>query len=297
MTFNLCEPSKGNALHTHPAVEVFIALDGRWEIAWGETGQHKVVLQPWDMVVVPAHVRHSYKNVEEQTAQNIMTILPGIPAICWAPNVVSEAREHGARCTNRGHLLDFWRGEQPPSQCGGEDTQSVEAESEEEAADYHVPLSPAEMAQLVYRFREGRELRVTAAGAHLQIGWRSLAPKEELLLGTTAGDAACDLLLVVLEGTLMLSTTPGGEMFAVASRLDAVCVPAQAVGGVSAANRLAAPCTFMLVESQMRPLVDRQCEDWRIGDSPAPEANKPAGCANISPNSTMEELPSSSPRP
>ena len=35
MTYNLVEPFKGNALHTHPSVEIFIALDGRWEIAWG----------------------------------------------------------------------------------------------------------------------------------------------------------------------------------------------------------------------------------------------------------------------
>jgi quercetin dioxygenase-like cupin family protein len=102
MTFNLVEPFKGNALHTHPAVEVFIALDGRWEIAWGERGAQSTVLEPWDLVAVPADVRHSYKNVESHTAQNIMTILPGKASIVWAPAVVSEARTHGAHCTDDG---------------------------------------------------------------------------------------------------------------------------------------------------------------------------------------------------
>ena len=39
MTYNLVEPNKGNALHTHPSIEVFIALTGRWEIAWGARGE------------------------------------------------------------------------------------------------------------------------------------------------------------------------------------------------------------------------------------------------------------------
>ena len=96
MTYNLVEPNKGIALHTHPSIEVFIALTGRWEIAWGERGEHKLLLQPWDMIAVPSHVRHSYKNAEEQTASTIMTILPGRASINWAPDVVTEARKNGA---------------------------------------------------------------------------------------------------------------------------------------------------------------------------------------------------------
>lgn len=100
-TYNLVEPGKGNALHTHPSVEIFIALDGKWEIAWGGRGEHTMVLQPWDMIAVPAHVRHSYKNVEEKTANHIMTILCGDASITWGPDVVAEARNHGVRCTRR----------------------------------------------------------------------------------------------------------------------------------------------------------------------------------------------------
>ena len=56
MTYNLVEPFKGNALHTHPAVEIFIALDGRWEIAWGAHGEQTTVLAPGDLVAVPARL-------------------------------------------------------------------------------------------------------------------------------------------------------------------------------------------------------------------------------------------------
>lgn len=54
MTYNLVEPFKGNALHTHPAVEIFIALDGRWEIAWGEHGDQSTILEKFDLIAVPA---------------------------------------------------------------------------------------------------------------------------------------------------------------------------------------------------------------------------------------------------
>ena len=58
---------------------------------WGERGEQNIVLEPFDLVAVPADVRHSYKNIEPHTAHNIMTILPGKPSIVWAPAVVDEA--------------------------------------------------------------------------------------------------------------------------------------------------------------------------------------------------------------
>lgn len=107
MTYNMVPPGNGNALHMHMSIEVFVALDGRWEIAWGMKGENKVVLEQWDIVAVPARVCHSYKNIEMSTAQNIMTILPGRAWIAWAPEVVMEAREHGVNCTDSGVMLGY----------------------------------------------------------------------------------------------------------------------------------------------------------------------------------------------
>jgi len=258
MTYNLVEPFKGNALHTHPAVEVFIALDGCWEIAWGEKGEHTTLLQPWDIVAVPAHVRHSYKNVEAQTANHIMTILPGKAAITWAPDVVSEARANGAHCTNKGQLLGFWKG----NKSGDAAPAEPETEDEDEPDAYHVPMGKAEMAENIRRFSDGRPLCVQAENSHLKIDWRTLSPGEQM----AASRSAVDVLLVVLEGTLML-TRPSGEVFTVASQLDSVRVPAEETAITTAANQLGSPCTLLVIESHMRSLVDRLADEWIVSSS------------------------------
>lgn len=198
-TYNLVEPGKGNALHTHPSVEIFIALDGKWEIAWGGRGEHTTVLQPWDMIAVPAHVRHSYKNVEEKTANHIMTILCGDASITWGPDVVAEARNHGVRCTRRccftcayrlpeprtfdarcsrrGELLGFWSGEELQEEAG--------AETEEDEPDaYHRPMSNAEMARHVRRFRDGQSLSVQAKGSFVNVSSRDKRPQHRVQLRT-----------------------------------------------------------------------------------------------------------------
>jgi len=260
MTYNLVEPNKGNALHTHPSVEVFIALDGCWEVAWGEKGEHTTLLQPWDMVAVPAHVRHSYKNVEAQTANHIMTILPGKAAITWAPDVVSEARANGARCTNKGTLLGFWKGGKGDAAAAAAAAEP-ETDDEDEPDAYHLPMSRADMAQHVRRFGGGRPLCVQAEGSHIEMDWTTLAQGEKMV----TNPSALDVLLVVLEGTLLL-TKASGEVFAVASQLDSVRVPVEEAGTVTAVNQLAAPCTFLVVESHMRGLVDRMADEWLVRD-------------------------------
>lgn len=261
MTYNLVEPGKGNALHTHPSVEVFIPLDGQWEIAWGEKGENKLLLQPWDMIAVPAHVRHSYRNAEKQTAHNIMTILPGKAAITWAPEVVTEAREHGALCTNRGQLLDFWKGEGGAKQPG---CLVYDTDEEDEPDAYHLPMSAPEMTRHLRRFADRRPLLVRAEQSRLEVGWHTLAQGEELCADATA----VDHLLVVLEGSLMLCRADGG-VFAAVTRLDSVRVPAEEAGRITAVNQLEEPCTFLLVESRMRGLVDGASDAWRIGEDEA----------------------------
>ena len=42
-----CEPGNGPGLHRHlNTVENFLCLCGRFEIAWGDHGEHKLVLEP-----------------------------------------------------------------------------------------------------------------------------------------------------------------------------------------------------------------------------------------------------------
>jgi len=249
MTFNLVEPFKGNALHTHPAVEVFIALDGRWEIAWGERGAQSTVLEPWDLVAVPADVRHSYKNVESHTAQNIMTILPGKASIVWAPAVVSEARTHGAHCTDDGVLVDFWSKEQAEANQAAEEAEAGEEAPPSAAATHHVPMSDDAMMRHVRRFSSGRPLMVQTPHGHLTARWAVLRRGEAFDASTVA--PTTDVLLVVLEGCAQL--TRGSECTGHAARLDSVRIPAGTRRpAVRLSNTLPEPVTLLVVESEMR---------------------------------------------
>eukprot|EP00419_Tripos_fusus_P011451 CAMPEP_0172659272 /NCGR_PEP_ID=MMETSP1074-20121228/3324_1 /TAXON_ID=2916 /ORGANISM="Ceratium fusus, Strain PA161109" /LENGTH=422 /DNA_ID=CAMNT_0013474715 /DNA_START=34 /DNA_END=1299 /DNA_ORIENTATION=+ len=148
MTYNRVPFGNGNALHTHNSVEIFVALDGDFEIGYAsgpckddfadsehadvsdhvpkeesDAGQegfrqdtaslqslhsscHGAVLQPFDMVACPAGVYHYYMNVDKsQEDRQILTILPGRPAVHWAPQVVGNARSKGANCDNKGALI------------------------------------------------------------------------------------------------------------------------------------------------------------------------------------------------
>jgi hypothetical protein len=101
MTYNAMAHGNGNALHRHNSVEIFVALDAPFEIAYGSRGEFKALLQPWDLVACPAEAIHSYKNMGQDGGQ-ILTFLCGKPAICWADGVVKGARERGAVCDDSG---------------------------------------------------------------------------------------------------------------------------------------------------------------------------------------------------
>ena len=67
-------PGNGAALHSHGSEETFVALTGRWEVSWGDDGEHSVVLEPFDGIVVPDGVLRGFRNVSEAQAL-LLTIL------------------------------------------------------------------------------------------------------------------------------------------------------------------------------------------------------------------------------
>jgi mannose-6-phosphate isomerase-like protein (cupin superfamily) len=247
MTYNMVPPGHGNALHMHRSIEIFVALDGKWEIAWGMQGEHTVVLEPWDFVCVPARVCHSYKNVEEQTAQNIMTILPGKSWITWAPNVVTEARENGAQCDDNGVLTKYAHLVAPTSGLAA-DAGSVEWRS----------MGPDDMLPFLHRFSDRRpmECRMTNVRApdgkapFIEMFWKTIQPEASNSLPRRSG---VDLLLVVLEGSVLIRTASGRPV-AAAGRLDAVRVPTEALAEAEVVvfNPCPSPCVLLVVATEMR---------------------------------------------
>ena len=72
-----CEPGNGPGLHRHlNTVENFLCLSGRFEIAWGDRGEHKLVLEPLDIISVPRGENRSFRNVSGETARLLVMIVP-----------------------------------------------------------------------------------------------------------------------------------------------------------------------------------------------------------------------------
>jgi uncharacterized RmlC-like cupin family protein len=70
-----CPPGNGAGLHAHEqSIENFFCLDGRFEIAWGDRGEHSTVLEPLDFISIPAGVCRSFKNLGAETARLLVII-------------------------------------------------------------------------------------------------------------------------------------------------------------------------------------------------------------------------------
>ncbi len=72
-----CPPGNGPGLHVHYKThETFLALTGRWEIQWGDKGEQKTVLEPFDLIAVPPRVTRRFVNVAEEDA-HLLVIIQG----------------------------------------------------------------------------------------------------------------------------------------------------------------------------------------------------------------------------
>ena len=60
----------------HKNTEIFLFLDGLWEIGYGYDAEEKEVLEGGDLIVVPAYECRTYKNIGP-TPGHILTILTG----------------------------------------------------------------------------------------------------------------------------------------------------------------------------------------------------------------------------
>jgi mannose-6-phosphate isomerase-like protein (cupin superfamily) len=63
-----CEPGKAAPLHNHLTQEVFIAIDGRWEVFWGPEGTRSLVLEALDTIAIPPGVSRGFRNVSDAPA-------------------------------------------------------------------------------------------------------------------------------------------------------------------------------------------------------------------------------------
>ena len=107
VTYVGAEAGNGAALHSHPTVEVFIPMSGRWSVFWGDEGEHEVELEQWDVVSVPVGVMRGFRNIGDSYA-NLMALLGGTDAgkVDWAQSVLDKAADTGLGLDTEGNLVE-----------------------------------------------------------------------------------------------------------------------------------------------------------------------------------------------
>ena len=96
-----CESGNGPGLHRHlNTVENFFCLSGRFEIAWGDQGEHTLVLEPLDMISVPRGENRSFRNISNGSGRLLVLIVPEtddqIDPISYSPSLAKEIeKEYG----------------------------------------------------------------------------------------------------------------------------------------------------------------------------------------------------------
>jgi mannose-6-phosphate isomerase-like protein (cupin superfamily) len=113
-----CEPGHGPGLHRHlNTVENFMCLAGRFEIAWGDHGEHKLVLDPLDMISVPRGENRSFRNVSNETGRLLVMIVPETEQqadpISYAPSLAKEIETEYGRSALDGLQKIGFKFEEP----------------------------------------------------------------------------------------------------------------------------------------------------------------------------------------
>jgi quercetin dioxygenase-like cupin family protein len=71
-----CPSGNGPPLHAHEHTdEIFMCLEGAFEVQWGDRGQHKTRLERFDMVSMPPGVVRRFCNVSDRTGFLFVAIL------------------------------------------------------------------------------------------------------------------------------------------------------------------------------------------------------------------------------
>ena len=107
VTYVGAEPGKGAALHSHPTVEVFIPMTGKWAIYWGDEGEQEVEAEQFDVVSVPVGVMRGFRNIGDEHAF-LMAIIGGTDSgkVDWAKKVLDEAAESGLALDAEGNIVE-----------------------------------------------------------------------------------------------------------------------------------------------------------------------------------------------
>jgi uncharacterized RmlC-like cupin family protein len=92
-----CDAGDGPQPHAHiDTWEIFLCLEGRFDIVWGDRNEHRLTLEPLDLVAVPPTVMRIFKNVSDSVGR-LMVIIQGAEdmadSIASFPEVAADVEE------------------------------------------------------------------------------------------------------------------------------------------------------------------------------------------------------------
>ena len=96
-----CDAGDGPQPHAHiDTREIFLCVEGRFDIVWGDRNEHKLILEPLDMVAVPPTVMRIFRNVTDKVGQ-LMVIIHGAEnmtdSISSFPEVAADVEQRFGR--------------------------------------------------------------------------------------------------------------------------------------------------------------------------------------------------------
>jgi mannose-6-phosphate isomerase-like protein (cupin superfamily) len=101
------EPGQGAGLHAHTTEEVFIPLNGKMTIIWGDEGENEIELDEWDVCSVPIGVMRGFRNSDDHTVV-AMALNGGDDSgrLTWSPGLAKRAKEFGGKLNDDGYFDD-----------------------------------------------------------------------------------------------------------------------------------------------------------------------------------------------
>ncbi len=96
---------QGAGLHSHTTEEVFIPLNGKFTIIWGDDGENEIELDQWDTFSVPTGIMRGFKNTDTKEVV-ALAIIGGHDGgrVTWHPDLIARAKDHGAELDGTGYI-------------------------------------------------------------------------------------------------------------------------------------------------------------------------------------------------
>jgi uncharacterized RmlC-like cupin family protein len=96
ITIAVCPPGQGPTLHAHrKTYETFTVMQGAFEFAFGDKGEHRVVLGRFDTISVPPAICRAFRNVSDEEGILQVIITGGVHDMNYIDVVPEAEREIG----------------------------------------------------------------------------------------------------------------------------------------------------------------------------------------------------------